>query len=173
MVKATSNNQEKETQTGSSPEIEAGGAKSNTEFLNSSKDFLQGLSSIVESGDSSEISEFIEGEVTEATKEGKNKAPAGTGAKAATVTNVKKKDAALPSIEIMQIQVSTKIEKEIRVLEREAAKLMSANGANFSPHKLNSVIAQIRSLREILAGLVYSTAEAIKSLWIKYIKNVG
>ncbi len=73
----------------------------------------------------------------------------------------------------MQIQVSTKIEKEIRILEKEMAKLMSAHRSNFSPHKLNDVIARIRSLREILANLVYSTADAIKALWLKYVKGAG
>jgi hypothetical protein len=173
MAKTTSNNQEKETALVTGTESGSGILKSDKEFLNASKDFLQGLSSIVEAGDTSEISEFIEGEISEATSEGKNRAPGGSGVGAsATKQILKKKEYSLPSIEIMQIQVSTKIEKEIRVLEREAAKLMSASAANFSPHKLNSIIAQIRSLRELLANLVYSTADAIKSLWMKYVKNV-
>jgi hypothetical protein len=173
MADTTSNNQEIKTVIGGGPETSLVQNKSNRDFLEASKDFLQNLSSVVEAGETSEISEFIEGEVSEATGEDKKKAPSGSGSKAATTLIKKNKAAVLPSIEIMQIQVSTKIEKEIRVLEREAAKLMSASGANFSPHRLNSLIAKIRSLREILAGLVFSTAEAIKSLWMKYVKNVS
>ena len=173
MANPISNNQEKERSVSSSVERQPDKQQSSREFLNASKDFLNDLSNIVEAGDTSEISEFVEGAVSETTGESKNKAPQGSGKKASSTGVEVKKEKPLPSIEIMQIQVSTKIEKEIRVLEKEAAKLMSASGSDFSPHKLNSVIAQIRSLREILANLVYSTTDAIKSLWLKYVKNVN
>ena len=147
-------------------------AQQSKEFLKASQNFIEGLSSIVESGETGEIKEFAEGNVGEVTTEGKTK-QAGGAIKGGAAAVTEKKEKPLPSIEIMQIQVSTKIEKEIRVLEREAARLMSSGKANFSPHKLNDVVARIRTLREILANLVYYTADAIKALWMKYFRGTS
>lgn len=169
MANSASTNKEKEGGLVSAQEKARVGSEQSREVLEASKSFIEGLSSIVEAGENSEISEFNEGNVGEVSGEGKNRA-AGGAAKGGAA-KARKKEVPEPSIEIMQIQVSTKIEKEIRILEKEAAKLMSAGKSNFSPHKLNAVIGRIRSLREILANLVFSTADSIKTLWIKYVKG--
>ena len=172
MANSTSNNKEKESVLVPSAEKVQQKPVQSREFLEASKNFIEGLSTIVESGETGEVAEFNEGNVAEISGEGRKKVSGGSF-RGQSGALKKKKEEQPPSIEIMQIQVATKIEKEIRFLEKEMAKLISGSRANFSPHKLNDVVSRIRSLREILANMVYATAEAIKALWMKYVKGMG
>ncbi len=130
-----------------------------------SKELLGELSDIVESAETSEQSESTEGNIGESVKEGKKRFPSGGAASSQSKSQE-------PSIDIMRIQVATKINKEIKILEKEAAKLM-AGGSNFAPHDLNIVISKIRTLREMLANLAYATAETIRLWWMKHFKGAS
>jgi len=137
------------------------------EIKETSKGFVEGVSEVVEG---SEVVEFATGEVAEKSGEGKNRAPAG-GGKASTNQAIQVKSSAPPTIEIMRIQVSTQVKNEIRLLEKEASKLLNSPG-NFNPFKLNGIVAKIRELKDILASMAYATAETIKGWWMKYVKGI-
>ena len=119
-----------------------------------------------------EIAESIEGRVAEKMGEGKKKAPsgsyAGTGDDSSATAAIT--DASYPRVEVMRIQVSTKIKKEISALKKEAKKL-KRSPIKFMPFQLNRVISRIRKLRELLASLVHATEETVKNLWQKFVKG--
>lgn len=171
MANSISNNKER-LEAGTIQKPESPSRSEQEKRLNeATKQFVESLEGVVESAENQEVAEFVEGNVSETSREGKGKLgqggqPAGAATAASGATAV-----AIPSIEIMQVQVATKIQKEIRVLENEAKRLMAAGGGSFSPHQLTQSVAQIRNLREILAGLVYATADALKALWLKYVKG--
>jgi len=131
-----------------------------------SQEFIEGVSEVVEGAEAVETT----GEVAERTGEGKQKAPSGSG-KGAQGAFVHSEPSSPPSIEIMRIQVATQIKHEIRILEKEAARLMRGSGG-FHPFKLNSVISKIRYLRDILSGLAYATTETLKGWWMKFVKGI-
>jgi hypothetical protein len=135
------------------------------EIRETSKEFIEGVNELVEGVEAAEVSE---GEVSESAKEGKRKAPTGAiGAtdKAAVASK------AMPSIEIMQIQIATQVKNEIKVLEKQAARMLR-NPAEFSAFKLNGIVAKIRELKDILAGLAYATVETVKGWWMKFVKGI-
>jgi hypothetical protein len=138
------------------------------EIKETSKGFLEGVSEIVEGTEAAEISE---GEVSENVKEGKSTSPSAGFKQGAGNAGEASRKAAEPSIEIMRIQVATQIKQEIRILEKEAAKLLR-NPSSFSAFKLNGIIAKIRELKDILSGLAYATVETIKGWWMKFVKRI-
>ena len=128
--------------------------------------FKEGLSEVV---DMSEVAEVSDDEVSEQTGEDKKRGPQGkikTG-KAAAV----KKIFTIPSVEVMQTQIATRVKKEIAVLTHEAEKLANAGKHDFSPFHLNEVLGKIRRLREILSALAYASAESIKNWWLEFVKG--
>jgi hypothetical protein len=137
--------------------------ESGKEIIATSKEFVEGVSEVVQGV---EEAEGAEGNITELSAEDKRKiGDAGGGASAAS----KKRE--MPSIEIMQIQVATQIKKEIRILEKEAAKMIK-NPNEFSAFKLNGIIAKIRELKDILASMAFATVDAIKGWWVKFVKGL-
>lgn len=139
------------------------------EIKKTSQEFIEGVSEVVEGA---EAAEFAEGYVGEEIKEGKKIAPGGGAGGQAQAGVFDITQIALPKIEIMRSQVSLQIAKEIHMLEKEAAKILSSGRRNFSPFKLNGVVAKIRELKEILAGLAYATLETLKGWWLKYVKGI-
>ena len=134
------------------------------EIKETSQEFVEGVSEVVEG-----TAEFVEGEVGEVAREGKKKAPV-TGIKGGGAIKTDSRGVP-PTIEIMRIQIATQVKNEIRILEKEAAKLMSAG--KFNPSKLNGVVAKIRELKDILANLAYATKETLKSWWMKFVKEIS
>lgn len=117
-----------------------------------------------------EVAEFIEGEVSETAGEGKKRVGSGMpkadgGAKAAAGGAL-----VLPRVDVMRIQISTRIQKEIASLEQEKNRIMRSPG-HFEPFHLNIVISKIRSLKDILATLAHATTETVKGLWQKFVRG--
>ena len=165
MADKVAKNAEKHEEAVKAPEKQETIHHGGKEIKEASKELIEGISEVVEGAESSE---FVEGDVSEKTREGKKKAPV-TGIKGSSA--VRAEDiAAPPTIEIMRIQISTQVKNEIRLLEKEAAKLLSGR-AKFNPSKLNGVVAKIRELKDILANLAYVTSETLKGLWNKYVKG--
>ena len=173
MADFPSNSQEKSDKR--SPEVpvseKTGGeaARESKEIREKSAEFIEGVSEVVESVESAEGGE---GEISEAAGEDKKKGPAGrlqgtaTGG-AATQADVME----MPRIDVMRVQIATRIKSEIVSLEKQAKKMMN-NPRKFSPFHLAQVVSKIRMLREILAGLAHATAEALKSWWLQFVKNI-
>jgi hypothetical protein len=145
---------------GGKPEL----VKQGKEIEKASREFVEGVSEVVEGAEGAET---VAGEVGEKSGEGKKKASEkGIGGAAGTVTPV----SGPPTIEIMCIQISTQIKKEIRMLEKEV-KLLKKRG-NFNAAKLNGVVAKIRELRDILANLAYVSVETLKGWWKKFVEGI-
>ncbi|MBU0668307.1 hypothetical protein KJ835_04265 [Patescibacteria group bacterium] len=118
-----------------------------------------------------EVAEFIEGEVSEAAGEGKKKIGTGIPVQKAVTTDETDITAlSFPKLEVMRIQIATRIEKEIVELEKEASQIIRSPG-KFDPFRLNRVVARIRYLRDFLSELAYATTEKLKMLWQKYVKG--
>jgi len=76
----------------------------------------------------------------------------------------------LPSEKLMKKQVAANLEKEIRILKRRANR-MRLPFIKFDAEKYQVLVAQIRSLGQILSSLMFATYETIKGLWLKRIKE--
>ena len=70
----------------------------------------------------------------------------------------------------MQKAVATAIRQEIRKKEKKVL-LAYVGVKKYSPHKLAEMIAQIRSLKDLLASLVDATKEILTGLYLKWIKK--
>lgn len=139
------------------------------EIKETSKEFVEGVSEVVET---TEAAEFAEGNVSEKAGEDKKKVSGGSLKRGTAVTGgavAAMVDA--PPIEMMQSQIAAMVKKEIRVLEKEAKKMMS-NPGSFSPFKLNGILTKIRQLKDILANLGYAAAETVKDWWLKFVKGI-
>lgn len=134
------------------------------ELLEKQREFIEGVSEVVEGAENAELTT---GEVSERGGEDKKRAGAGTGKSSGTVAM---QSQALPELDVMIIQISTKIKKELAALEKER-KIVMKNPAKFSPFKLNEIIMRIRELRDILADLAIQTADNIKQLWQRFVKG--
>lgn len=165
MADKVAKNAEKHEETLKAPEKREAINNGGKEIKETSKELIEGISEVVEGAESSE---FVEGDVSEKTREGKKKAPV-TGIKGASAAKTIEK-ATPPTIEIMRIQISTQVKNEIRLLEKEAARMLSGR-VKFNPSKLNGVVAKIRELKDILTNLAYVTSETLKGLWNKYVKG--
>jgi hypothetical protein len=114
-----------------------------------------------------EGAEFAEGKVSEKTREGKRVGPSGAGAFGVSYDI---KDIILPTIEVMRVQISTKIKTEIKRLEKEAKSIRRS--PKFDPFRFSEVIGRLRYLKDILARLASITAESCKDLWLKFVKGI-
>ncbi len=121
-----------------------------------------------------EVAEIMSEIPSENQSEGKGKVSNGSlsSAKKSQVSGVAVKPFKIPSLEIMRIQISTQINKEIKMLEKEA-NMMMLNPASFNPFKLNGIVSRIRDLKDILSNLAIATVETMKGWWIKFVKNNG
>ena len=118
-----------------------------------------------------EVSEFIDGEVSEDLGEGKKKVSSGMPKSGkGTSKDAGVADTSLPQVDVMRIQVSTQVKKEILTLEKQASRMMR-NPRKFEPFHLNQVVSRIRNLKDVLANLAHSTTESVKMLWQKYIQG--
>ncbi|MCA9374024.1 MAG: hypothetical protein R3B71_02055 [Candidatus Gracilibacteria bacterium] len=123
----------------------------------------------------SEVAEFVEGNIAETVGEDKKKAPTSQGSGTKKVyddTASTAKTISLPSVDVMRVQVSTRVKKEIAELEKKANKIMR-NPSKAEPFQLNILISRIRYLRNILSQLAHATSEGVKNLWQKFIKGAS
>lgn len=145
--------------------------KSNEKDLDTGKVFEADLSGILETG-AEAAGEVIDNMVSEGTGEDRKKASGGKikSGTAATGNAKPVKAMVMPqSVDLMRTQISVKIKKEIVVLEKEAAKIMSMR--QFNPFKLTKIVGRIRELKEILSSLTYATVESLKNWWLKFVKG--
>lgn len=127
-----------------------------------SREFVEGVTEVVESVETGEIPEEV--------KEGKKIVPPGkvsTGGAAGAF--LQPAPLVYPKIEVMQMQISQAVEKEIHNLEHEVKKITSSP-AQFKPFVLNGIVAKIREFKDILANLTHVTLETLKGWWLKYVK---
>lgn len=127
------------------------------ELREASKEFVEGVSEVVESAES--------GEIAEKTSEDKKAGPQGKfPTQAGRPVKLQPPSLVLPRIEVMQIQIAVAVKKEIAVL-MEAARVTK------HPYELTGVLAKIRNLKDILSDLIHAPLETIKSLWMKFVKK--
>ena len=144
------------------------------EVKEKSSEVGEGVGGVVESVEGAESVEVAGENISEKVSEGKKRAPSGGIKSGGTAGSqaISDYDFAIPKVEIMRIQVATKVNKEIVELEREARKLIKSS-VKFTPYKLNIVIKRIRALREILAELATATTETLKGWWLQFIKGIS
>ncbi len=127
------------------------------------QEFIEGISEVVEGA---EIAEISEGNVSEKSGEGKKKVSGG-GIKGMAEAVQK---LSMPDLDVMVIQISTRIKRELADLEKERKSVLR-DPKKFSPFRLNQIIMRIRELRDILAELATQTADNIKQLWQRFVKG--
>lgn len=128
------------------------------------------VTSANESVENSESAENVDGHIAEDEGKGKQKLGSGTAAtKGDDASGATRKDeAGFPRVDVMRIQVSIQVKKEIVELKKEAKRLQ--NSQRFSPFHFARIIAKIRQLSILLAQLAHATAESVKQLWLKYVQ---
>lgn len=138
-----------------------------TEFKEKAHEIIEGISEMAES---TEVSEIIDQKITEKSSEGKNKAAGGGFKKSDQGSANKGLSSSIPRVEVMRIQIATRVKKEIIALEREAKKILKSPG-KMEPFQLTMVVSKIRRLRELLASLAFATKETLIKLWEQYVKG--
>jgi len=127
----------------------------------------EGVESVVADIESNESSEFSDGNVSEKAKGGKEKSGSSGGGSTASTSS----GGAVyiePTLEVMAIQVRTKLRQEIETLEKEYKACMKKS--SFDPFHLTQIVSKIRKLKEILSELFNVTGEKIKEWWNEYVK---
>ncbi len=143
-----------------------------SQLKQASKDVLSGLNEAI---DSSESAEFSDGNVSENTSEDRSQVSQGSikgGRGDDSTATAQALVKSLPPLELMRKDISQQIKREIKILEKEAYKIMK-NPTHVSYFKLNGIVSKIRELKEILSSLAYGTAENIKNLWLKFVKKIS
>lgn len=129
-----------------------------------SREFVEGVSEVVEDAESAEV---ISGRVSEKASEDKSKYSGSRSSSGDSATTAQ--TAHYPELDVMVIQISTRIKKELTALEKERKKYMKPG--RFNPSKLNEVMARIRELGDILAELANTTADNVKDLWKRFVQK--
>jgi hypothetical protein len=76
-----------------------------------------------------------------------------------------------PSQSTMITQVTKEIEKEIKYLNKRAGKIVRKPGA-VNAFELNNIVKKIRELKALLIALAKATADAVKTLWLRFVHEV-
>lgn len=77
----------------------------------------------------------------------------------------------MPSEAKMRRAIASEINKEINLLTRDVMRMKrSPHGEDY--HRMTNVMAKIRELKGILAGLVKASLETVKTLWLRYVHGV-
>ncbi|MBD3156928.1 hypothetical protein GF369_03810 [Candidatus Peregrinibacteria bacterium] len=122
----------------------------------------------IEAGDIIEGAEFTTGNVSEKEKKKKESYAGSNGQAHGTQKGSKKKP--YPSVQKMSSRVEKELKKEIRDLKKKVKTVMK-KGGTMDAVQLNTLMARLRQLKEALASLAYATADAIKDMWHKYVKE--
>lgn len=120
-----------------------------------------------------ESSESTEGEKGFGEQEDTTKGKTATGVAQTTNTDEIKTHipAAVPEVQ-MRREVAHEIRQEIRREERKVL-LAYVGIKKMPPNKLAEIVARIRSLRDILAGLIDATKEILVGLYMKWVRKEG
>ncbi len=138
--------------------------KADRELKEASQELIEGVSEVVEGAETAEVS----GErISEKAGESKSKYSGGASSTGSDASFSATAD--LPELDVMVIQISTRIKKELTALEKERKKYMKPG--KFNPSKLNEIMARIRELGDILADLATATADNIKDLWKRFVQK--
>lgn len=122
----------------------------------------------LEAVESAEEAEAPSGQISEKESKAKDKyAGAGGGAQVQTAAATFQP---LPATKVMKSQVKHELTKEIKDLHKKIKKVMSRKGY-VEAHQLSMLTAQLRKLREILASLAHATADLVKDLWMRFVKE--
>lgn len=125
----------------------------------------------VELGESAEVA----GEVSEVMKEQseqKGGGLSGGGSKRMTPAQIKAQLLQkAPPREIMAREVKHEIEREIKYLHKRAGKILRGTGA-VNAFELNNVVRKIRELRTLLLEMARMTIDALKNLWVRFVKEM-
>lgn len=122
-----------------------------------------------EAGEIIEGAEIPSGKISESEKKKKEGDSGGTAGKA-TTQSTKIEEEKLPSVKRMSSQVENELKKEIKDLHKKIKSVMKKNGA-VDAAQLNTLMARLRQLKEVLASIAYATADAIKEMWYKYVQK--
>jgi len=76
-----------------------------------------------------------------------------------------------PTKEIMASEVRREIEKEIKYLHKRAKKIMRKTG-NVNAFELNNIVKKIRELRALLLEIAKMGVDALKNLWVRFVKGM-
>ncbi|MCD6109330.1 hypothetical protein J7J83_01045 [bacterium] len=75
-----------------------------------------------------------------------------------------------PSVKKMSSQVEKELKKEIKDLHKKVKSVMKKKG-NLDAAQLNTLMARLRKLKDVLASLAYATADIVRDMWHKYVKS--
>ena len=122
----------------------------------------------LEAGEIIEGAEEVSGHVSESerkTKEGdKGAIKKGTATTAARPTKP-----TFPPVIKMSHQVKNQLKKDIKVLNKKVKQVMKQK--DFDAEKLNKLVEALRELKRILSDLASATADTIRNLWIRHVKE--
>lgn len=116
----------------------------------------------------------VMGKVSEDESRVSNKDLGGTGGDSGTMDPVKRREYLLknmPPEPKMRREIAIEIKREINQLMRDVMKMKrSPHGEDY--HRMTNVMAKIRELKGVLAGLVKASFETVKTLWLRYVHGV-
>ncbi len=124
----------------------------------------------METGEIIEGAEISSGQVSESEKKKKESysGETKTGKTAGQTRQITKQS--YPSTKKMSSQIEKELKKDIRDLQRKVKMVMRKKG-QLDAARLNTLMAKLRQLKETLASLAYATADTIREMWHKYVKN--
>ncbi len=76
-----------------------------------------------------------------------------------------------PPKEVMATEVRREIEKEIKYLHKRAKKILRSTGS-VNAFELNNIVKKIRELKGLLLDLAKMGIDALKNLWIRFVKGM-
>jgi len=145
--------------------------KQRTEKRQDEKEIREAKSSIgIEAGEIIEGAEVSSGEITE-TEKGKKESDTGGTTSGKTVRQTEQiAKPTYPSVKRMTANVEKELKKEIKDLHKKIKSVMKRSG-NLDAAQLNILMAKLRQLKETLASLAYATADIIRDMWRKHVKE--
>ena len=125
---------------------------------------LQGIETV----EGAETAEISSDKISETEQKAKDQySGSGSGTQTQTIQGALRP---LPSPEVMRKEVKKALKKEMKDLHKKINRVIN-KGGNIEAHKLNTLIAKLRSLRELLSKMAHATSEFIKDLWMRFVKE--
>lgn len=79
--------------------------------------------------------------------------------------------AAKPAPKVMIRDIQMAVRSQLNILEKKKNKYKSEGAKGY--FKYNKAVAEVRSMRRLLSGLLYRTYEELKALWLRVVHNVA
>jgi hypothetical protein len=79
--------------------------------------------------------------------------------------------AAKPAPKVMIRDIQMAVRSQLNILEKKKNKYKSQGPRGY--FKYNKAVAEVRSMRRLLSGLLYRTYEELKALWLRVVHNVA